>query len=339
METMKLFTLKDLLTIVATKKETFSDKDVEAFLKEFFATLAELLSKNGQVEIRDFGMFTFSQIPERRIADAVSDGETKTFYQIGFVPDGTLRNFVNSSFSHFEPTLLNEGVAFSDIPEIIEGKDESTHDLSSNLIVKITDAKESEISPKKDSDDETETKLERIPAAETTSDFRPPAVSGTLPSSQVRQRKKPSVIWIPVLGGIAVALASLFFFREWQIGKAGTVITAESLSNAVKDNTAIVEKDTVVEAEPVITQPEREPEKIILETGKTLRLLALDAFGNREFWIYIYLKNKHKIKNPNVVPVGTELLIPDASEYGINASDTQSVTKAKILGDELLSQF
>lgn len=87
-------------------------------------------------------------------------------------------------------------------------------------------------------------------------------------------------------------------------------------------------------------EPQRkEPEVVVLSGGKTLRILAEEKFGNREFWIYIYLKNKSKIKNPNIVSVGTELIIPDLSEYDINASNPQSVAKAKALGDNELKWF
>lgn len=81
----------------------------------------------------------------------------------------------------------------------------------------------------------------------------------------------------------------------------------------------------------------KEPETVVLQTGKTLRILAEEKYGNREFWIYIYLKNKHKIPNPNVVPSDIELLIPHASEYGIDANCSESVQKAKKLGDAELS--
>jgi hypothetical protein len=37
--------------------------------------------------------------------------------------------------------------------------------------------------------------------------------------------------------------------------------------------------------------------------------------------------------------VGTELIIPDLSEYDINASNPQSVAKAKALGDNELKRF
>jgi hypothetical protein len=68
-------------------------------------------------------------------------------------------------------------------------------------------------------------------------------------------------------------------------------------------------------------------------------MIALEKFGNREFWVYIYYKNKDIIKNPNIVPEGIELTIPNKSEYDIDASNPQSVTKAKLLGEIELKKF
>ena len=85
--------------------------------------------------------------------------------------------------------------------------------------------------------------------------------------------------------------------------------------------------------------PERKPEKVIVTSGKTLRLIALEKFGNKEFWIYIYLKNKARVSNPNVVPEGTELLMPSVAEFDINSSDAKSVNKAKALGNAEIQKF
>lgn len=90
---------------------------------------------------------------------------------------------------------------------------------------------------------------------------------------------------------------------------------------------------------PAVTTSGKIKKRVILEQGQTLRLLALDLFGSREFWVYIYLENKNNIQNPNVVPLGTELIIPDPSYYHINASDPQSVSKAKTTGEELLRMW
>ncbi|MDL2257513.1 hypothetical protein LJC06_04845, partial [Bacteroidales bacterium OttesenSCG-928-I14] len=73
-----------------------------------------------------------------------------------------------------------------------------------------------------------------------------------------------------------------------------------------------------------------------LAAGETLRILAEKEFGSREFWVYIYLKNKAKIPNPNSVKVGTLLTIPDKTEYGgIDANDPNSIKRAKLAASKL----
>lgn len=80
-----------------------------------------------------------------------------------------------------------------------------------------------------------------------------------------------------------------------------------------------------------------EARKVRLASGKTLRLLAQDLFGDREFWVYIYLENKSQINNPNSVLAGMELIVPDRIKYGINAADPGSVARAKSQGNKILN--
>ena len=79
-----------------------------------------------------------------------------------------------------------------------------------------------------------------------------------------------------------------------------------------------------------------QPESLIIGEGETLRTIALELFGNKEFWVYIYLENIHKIKNPNVLPIGIELIIPDILKCDINADNPQSIAKAKEKGDWII---
>ena len=81
--------------------------------------------------------------------------------------------------------------------------------------------------------------------------------------------------------------------------------------------------------------PEKDIETVRLGKGETLRILAERLFGNREFWVYIYLENKHIIPDPNRVPAGISLLVPDTRQYGIDAADPASVQSAKQQGDSL----
>lgn len=123
---------------------------------------------------------------------------------------------------------------------------------------------------------------------------------------------------------------------EWQAGK---VVTAEKVLRA---ETAEAQGGAELLDEPVpeayiTAQPEKQyPESLTLGKGETLRTIALDLFGNKEFWVYIYQENIHNINNPNVIPVGTELLIPDISKYDIDADNPQSIAIAKERGERII---
>lgn len=249
----------------------------EAFLKSLSDLITETLSGDEEIKIKDFGTFRLIPIQER---------ERGNVNLLGFVPATALKELVNKPFSHFETILLNEGVTFEGVEEVVEGKTQPTAPIT--------------------------------------------------PITEPVQRTKISPVWIPILGGVAIALASLFFFMQWQVGKQPV---KDSLNhNRPSSQTSPATMISSVESVRMKELPES-LEKVVLQEGKTLRLIAEDKLGNREFWVYIYLKNKNKIKNPNIVSVGTELIIPDPSEYNIDASDPQSIAKAKALGDDELKKF
>ncbi len=50
------------------------------------------------------------------------------------------------------------------------------------------------------------------------------------------------------------------------------------------------------------------PRKVELKAGKRLTLVALEYYGNKQFWVYIYFYNTDVIRNPNNVPVGSSAM-------------------------------
>lgn len=70
------------------------------------------------------------------------------------------------------------------------------------------------------------------------------------------------------------------------------------------------------------------PAKIEMKPGSRLTLLALKNYGNKIFWVYIYLYNKSKIDNPDNVKVGTVLDIPKFDKSLVNAGSKESVDMA-----------
>ena len=62
--------------------------------------------------------------------------------------------------------------------------------------------------------------------------------------------------------------------------------------------------------EPII---EKEPEiakRYIVKAGDTLSKIAYKFYKDSSKWVIIYRKNKDKIRNPNRIKPGLELIIP-----------------------------
>ncbi|MDR3194035.1 MAG: HU family DNA-binding protein [Tannerella sp.] len=72
--------------------------------------------------------------------------------------------------------------------------------------------------------------------------------------------------------------------------------------------------------------------RVTMQPGDRLTLLALKYYGDKIFWVHIYDFNKAKIgRNPDIVPVGMEILVPSKDVYGINANDADSREKARLI--------
>lgn len=91
------------------------------------------------------------------------------------------------------------------------------------------------------------------------------------------------------------------------------------------------------QSESKVQKKDEKAKTVILEGGKTLRILALELFGNKDFWVYLYLENVDLIPNPNRVNAGIELKIPDTDKYFINNKNPESISKAKSEGDRVLN--
>jgi len=68
-----------------------------------------------------------------------------------------------------------------------------------------------------------------------------------------------------------------------------------------------------------------------IAAGERLTIIALQEYGSKDFWVYLYEENKATIKNPGNILVGSKIIIPLASKYGIDKNDPESIKKAKEL--------
>ncbi len=103
--------------------------------------------------------------------------------------------------------------------------------------------------------------------------------------------------------------------------------------------TVVSEKETTPVADPVDVQALPPIAVHRLGRGDRLTLLALEFYGSKDFWVYIYEENKDVMPNPNRLSIGLEVKIPDPCKYAIDADSPSSLAKAKAFADVLNEKF
>lgn len=365
METSEKLNFQDIVDLLS-EKVSISKSEAEAFLRELFSIIPETLTENDPVKIKNFGAFKLTSIQARESVD-VNTGEKieiPTHYRLSFAPATTLKDLVNKPFSHFETVLLNEGISFENLTEDSTPPD-SEEDEQPEEIIEIPTLqtiveKESEpqdipieieeIEVKTEIIEEKEDETEKLEETEEVKEavqitIIPEPISAKEETSEApvnEKRKSKKGVFLFFGATAAVLLIAFFLFiqknrnpKEPVVAETIVpVVVADTLQDSLSQITDTVPqlKDSTTTAAPI-------PETVTLTSGKTLRLIALEKFGNKEFWVYIFLKNSDKIKNPNIVPIGTELLLPNKSEYDMDAQSTESIAHARKAGEELMRKY
>lgn len=349
--------------------------DADKFLSQLVNSIEKGLTADELVKIKDFGAIKLSHIRDRASIDVNTQEKIiiPAHRRVNFTPASILKNLVNKPFAHFETTLLNDGVLIDGLSKTnvgdraeevtlkddnehshinepdsakkssaIESKGEIESDTASaepdNAGVGITEESIINIESGESTDKNVE-KDEVIEQAdaplnhEITKELKPET-----------KKKSPSYWWVAAILFLilAVGVSFIYFYNndkdtqekiEYPVVTESVEIAPETPQTQSIAETEIAKNDSIKEDIPP------KAKKVKMYPGRTLRLIAQDYFGNREFWIYIYFKNKDKIDNPNVVPIGLELTLPETTEYDMNANNVAHIEKAKQLGDALIDKF
>ena len=76
-----------------------------------------------------------------------------------------------------------------------------------------------------------------------------------------------------------------------------------------------------------------------IKPGTNLYRMSRKHYGSDKFWVYIYEENKAKYHNPNTIPVGAVLHIPQLGKYGAKAGDPASIAAAKKKQGEIFNHL
>ena len=327
-------TLPELVTMVSEATST-TQRMSELFLRELFAIVDETLVAGENVTIKDLGTFKLlkSSGNERRLA---------------FVPAKKLAEVLNQPFEAFVPVELGDDVTEQALADAagppVEEAAVQPQPVASPTAVETPASTETPAAP-------------AAPAPPTAApDPQPAAPDPLLSTGQssdpvpvttavlVQQPMPSQALLEQARREVAREVAHTALWKGLAIGLVAGVLVATimmrillpstpsaAVSTATADTTATTEAQPVQALQPVVTDT----------ISKTMYLtkMAIKHYGKQEFWVYIYEENKSKIENPNNIPIGTVMVIPPASKYGINPADQASVDKAKQISFELFSKY
>lgn len=286
------------------------------------------------------------------------DESSETSY--AFTPSGELLRQVNKPFEMFAPTLLKEGVQWPDVEEQpAESLEQACPSIISSRIAESTATPQpastppawtpqaQAVTPAMPTPPPFSASESSLPTAKATTPPPPPASESNEPEAVVAtpppyrreepQERKPRKLWlwivIPLVAVLVMALLLWFFaFGKQEMPSSrttpppSTMIPVEATPTidtvAPIDSVAPV-ADTTAQQEILTT--------VILGNGDYLARYAHRYLGRSEYWIYIYLANKEQIKDPDNIPLGTEIKIPSPQSVGITGNQEADLAAAKRL--------
>lgn len=363
------------LALILSEQTGKSTEEALRFLQEFIAVVSEGVYNDKLVKVKGLGTFKIIRV-EERASVSVNSGERfviPSHYKFTFTPDKELKELVNKPFSLFDTVELNEEVDFSDVDVSAEtsGAEEAADDSSEEILpdgipeqaIEAPQTPEPEVKPEPAVEEKTapqeEAKAEPKPAEPVSS------VSGYKEYRRKRRRSASRKLLFPIACLFVVIVLGIVYIvclsgrttvnKNWEppMAEVGNPTPEAGMNPVPADSTGVtppdsasLATDSVVAEPPVVeeNQPEETPKSDILalvtiKAGDRLASFAKQYYGHKFFWVYIYQYNQDIISDPNNIPIGTELRIPDPGLYGIDATDRSSIDKAAALQSQILGKF
>lgn len=360
-------TLSDLATLLSEKLE-LSQKISEDFVKLFFETVEENLLANELVKIKNLGSFKLSWNEARKSVDVNTGDEIVIdgYHKVVFSPDASLKEMVNQPFAHLEPVVISQNEnSVSEIKPLVDAdvnvplkalNDQA--DEIKNILSEINSMNEELIAESAESEDSTsETEAEVQP------DHVKSAVSvaeevnlGEVKNNKIEKGNtgntsktnsgKTTWIW-----GIAIVVLLVlgYYFRNSFLPTAppAPVLVRDLPEQIVADSILPDSLDSVSVPIPADSlqlwfNSDRNYTEfsgsVKMSSGNRLTLIALEKYGAKEFWIYIYEANKAAIPNPDQISIGQTIQLPKLPAYVIDLQNPKCIEFAKHLSDELKSK-
>ena len=338
----------DLAKKLGTKANV-SESVAADFIATYFSLIREGLEADGIVKITGLGTFKLILAESRKIVNVHTkeDQEIPSHYRITFSPDKELAGRLNEPFAHLSTVNLDE----EDIREepiahaAREFFDDEIREIPLPIDAPVMHKEMESYVSETDPDENTQVQNLRSQIGDPVE----PQVSSQEEVLNNKSSRALPVILLSCLFTLSVAAVLYFSFAMTESDNVPVFTDEEPMMAKAEDSETDLSKDSLIAELPVqevvateITAEVSSYDPIAEETiryGSRLTLLAQRYYGNKHFWCYIFEENKSIIDNPNLIPVGTKISIPDPRKYQIDAASASSVEKAKQQASDINKRY
>lgn len=333
--------LPQLAKILAQKKN-LSQKDAEAFLREFFETIIDNVSADKLVKVKGLGTFKLIEVLDRESVN-VNTGERIIIpghSKLSFTPETALKELINKPFADFQTVIINEGTSIEDMEWVPDSAQSSQTPMTEEAEQEETDeettaeapvqklVEEPIPEPAEEPESAEDTKQEQVHVsepeqiselkAEPKPETQEPVKQETLSS----ERKEGGNYWPWILGLLLLCVIAFFAYRTLSApqAKENTEQVAEPQEQEPQAKEPQIEEpvEEAPASEEVVeyAQVEGGEYKIIgtrkthvMKSGDYLTKIAIDEYGNKYMVQYIIVHNN--FPNPDNIPIGAEIKLPE----------------------------
>ena len=345
--------LQDLIDGLQTRG--MKKKEAEDFIRLYFDTIQKRpAQRQDYVKVNGIGTFKLIEVEARNSVN-VNTGEAVQIpehLKLSFISDTTFKDAINKPFADFEPVE-----ATAEKTPISPG----THHVEKPTVEKPT-VKEPTVQERKSSIASEPTKQPGI------QEMLDQLITKEQPMKQEKPHRPVRTILLIVSGILLIAGLTIWSIVSNQsaqkdfsenlklveaynledttgISEEPVLIENPAVDDTIETVTAPVNQATKVKEPATIPTTEKPapkrsiPTSVVVGAGDRLTLIAQKYYGHKIFWVYIYMENKDAISNPNDVPVGTSIRLPDKHPTVMDPNNAQSIKKAEELQDRIINQL
>ena len=270
------------------------EKEVEGVLREYISGLLSNLFKGRRITLFGLGDLFVTEVSGRLL-------------MLNFEPAPELLSAQNHPFSSYLPVRLPSSSGLPDTAVILQAP--PAKEIRQFPIIEREQAKE----PEEETSEEASTLIEDSQASNAPKEEpRTPAN----PAQKPRKRWLTYLLYFALLALLLLTLL-LFLFPKETSEKAPLTVEKDTLSvqgplppKGGETTPALLPRDTIT-------------------SGETLVKLAQKYWGEKEYWVYLYFHNRSSIKDPNNVPIGTVLEVPELSSFELPEDKAKALREAK----------